>query len=142
MSYSDTAQRSNPPTIHTPAPTYSHISSILISNTARLITIAGQVGIHADGTIAPDFRSQVSLALDNLSKCLDHAGCTKEQIVQMKLYIVGKPGERKDEEEARKELVMGFWGKQVPPPDTLVFVAGLALPELRFEVEAVAVARL
>lgn len=35
---------------------------------------------------------------------------------------------------------MGFWGKQVPPPDTLVFVAGLALPELRFEVEAVAVA--
>lgn len=93
VSYPDTAQCSNPPTIHTPDPAYSHVCSILISTTARLITIAGQVGIHPDGTIAPDFRSQVSLALDNLSKCLDHAGCTKEQIVQMKLYCWETGGE-------------------------------------------------
>lgn len=33
-------------------------------------------------------------------------------------------------------------GKQAEPPDTLVFVAGLSLLELRAEVEAVAVARL
>ncbi|KAG8525754.1 uncharacterized protein KY384_000514 [Bacidia gigantensis] len=131
----------NPPDIHPPVPTYSHIAITPISDTARLITFAGQVGIDPQGNVAPDYASQFELALENLSKCLAFANCKKEEIVHVRLFIVGKPGVKADE-EARKSLLGKFWEGMQPPPDTLLYVAALALPELLFEIEATVVGKL
>lgn len=138
-------QLHNPPSIHKPAPTYSHIAITPIFNTARLITIAGQVGIDPQGNIPPDFASQVSLALSNLAKCLAAARCSKEEIVKVTLYVVAQQPSNKnnaEEMEVRKSLYTSFWEGLQPPPNTLVYVAGLALPELLFEVEAMAVGKM
>ena len=136
-------QLHNPPTIHKPAPTYSHVAIIPISNTARLITIAGQVGIDPQGNIAPTFAGQVSLALENLSECLASARCGKEDIVKVTLYIVARePSNNNAYEHVRKSLYTRFWGEMQPPPNTVVYVAALALPELLFEVEAMAIGKI
>ena len=135
-------QLHNPPSIHKPAPTYSHVAIIPISNTARLITIAGQVGIDPQGNIAPTFAGQVSLALENLDKCLASARCGKEEIVKVTLYIVAREPSNKADEDVRKSLYTRFWGELQPPPNTVVYVAALALPELLFEVEAMAVGKM
>ena len=134
-------QLHNPPEIHKPATTYSHVAIVPISNVARLITIAGQVGIDPQGNIAPDFAGQVELALENLGKCLASARCGKEEIVKVTLYIVARPSNKADE-EVRKSLYTRFWVELQPPPNTLVYVAALALPELMFEVEAMAVGKM
>ena len=136
-------QLHNPPAIHKPAPTYSHVAIVPISNIARIITIAGQVGINPQGNIAPDFAGQVSLALENLGKCLASARCGKEEIVKVTLYIVARqPSNNKANEDVRKSLYTRFWGELQPPPNTVVYVAALALPELLFEIEAMAVGRM
>ena len=48
-----------------PAPAYSHVAMVHLSNDARLLTIAGQVGKDPQGNVAPDFAGQVELARCN-----------------------------------------------------------------------------
>ena len=90
------------------------------------------------GKIPPDFASQVKLALANLSTCLASAQCTKENIIKCGMYIVGKPG-NEEMDDARRRLYAGFLEGTRPPPDTLVYVAALAYPELLFEIDCMAV---
>ena len=61
--------------------------------------------------------------------------------MKVTMYIVGRPGSTADE-ELRRSLYLGFLAGVQPPPDTVVYVAGLAVPELLFEVEVMAVGRL
>ena len=118
-------QLHNPPEIHKTAPTYSHVAIVPISNVARLITIAGQVGIDPKGNIAPDLAGQVELALENLGKCLASARCGKEEIVKVTLYIVAQSRNKADD-IVRRSLYTRFWGELQPPRYTLVYVVALA----------------
>ena len=51
-----------------------------------LLFVSGQVGSRPDGTPEPDFRSQVELAFDNLSKVLLAAGATFDDIVDVTTF--------------------------------------------------------
>ena len=125
----------NPANVHPPRPTYSHVAITPLSGTAKLITVAGQVGIdQLSGTAPPTFAAQVQTALDNLGKCLVAAGAGPRDVVKVTQYVVDlDPTER-----TRGELYMKFMG-DYRPPSTLIGVSKLAADDWLYEIEAIAV---
>lgn len=127
----------NPPN-HPPfAPTYSHISRVPISDSAELISFAGQVGANSStGDIPSTLSEQVQIALANVDTCLKAAGVTKKDIVQVRQYVVNLH----PVDPVRGKLY-SEWMDGTKPPSTLVGVQSLASEKLLYEIEVVAVAR-
>jgi enamine deaminase RidA (YjgF/YER057c/UK114 family) len=124
----------NPSTVHPPVPTYSHISIVSLSSTARLITIAGQVGKTETGETPPDFIDQINLALANVGKCLEAANAKVTDIVRVVQYVV----KLLPQDPRRGQAYVRFFGDHTPP-STLVGVEALAEKELLYEIEVTAV---
>jgi len=139
MSSSSKPTTANPPN-HPPfSPTYSHISTVTFSPGSKLISFAGQIGYDPEAQKIPqDYASQVSLALSHVGKCLATAGATKEDIVQVRQYVVGMSKHGTEERKARVEAYTSFMG-DCKPPSTLIGVESLATPELLYEIEVAAV---
>jgi hypothetical protein len=51
-----TVRRHNPPTVHSPAGRYSHVTVHPLGNGLKRVVLAGQVGVKPDGAIAGDLR--------------------------------------------------------------------------------------
>jgi enamine deaminase RidA (YjgF/YER057c/UK114 family) len=122
----------SPNTLSAPAG-YSHVVSLPAAG--RLVWTAGQVPVAADGTAAPagDWEAQTRLTFENLGHALAAGGARWVDVVKLTLYVVdlgGLPTIRAVRDE--------FVDVQRPPTSSLVQVAGLILPELLLEVEAVA----
>jgi enamine deaminase RidA (YjgF/YER057c/UK114 family) len=122
----------SPNTLSAPAG-YSHAVSLPAAG--RLVWTSGQVPIAADGTEAPagDWDAQAQLTFENLGHALAAGGARWADVVKLTLYVVdlgGLPTIRAVRDE--------FVDVQRPPTSSLVQVAGLILPELLLEVEAVA----
>ncbi|KAF2099377.1 YjgF-like protein [Rhizodiscina lignyota] len=129
----------NPPDLPPLAPTYSHISIAQLLPSTKLLSFAGQVGHDSiSNKTPPDFASQVAVALANVDKCLSTAGATKQDIVQVRQYVVGLSKQSPEEKKARADAIEKFMGP-CKPPSTLIGVEGLAVPELLYEIEIVAV---
>ncbi|KAJ4287717.1 hypothetical protein N0V90_012420 [Kalmusia sp. IMI 367209] len=129
----------DPPTNPAFAPTYSQISSIPVSPTSTLISIAGQIGYDAaTQTIPPTLGEQVTLACANVDKCLEAAGATKADIVQVRQYVVDllRGGKGPDPEGPKR---YAEWMGGLKPPSTRLGVQALAKAELVYEIEVVAV---
>jgi enamine deaminase RidA (YjgF/YER057c/UK114 family) len=130
---------SNPPDFPPYAPTYSHISTVLLAGGSKLISFAGQIGHDpVSNQIPASFASQVSLALANLDICLKAASATKEDIVQVRQYVVGMSKFSKEEMKARADIYSKFMG-DTRPPSTLVGVESLAAKEMLYEIEVIAI---
>lgn len=125
----------NPAALHDPTPFgYSHTASVPAG--AELVLVAGQYGSGPDGTVAsPDFDVQVKQAFDNLGVALAAHGLDLSHVVQLRTYVVDPDF---DKLGAIARAVHAGCGAQ-PPTQTTIGVAGLALPDILFEVEAVAV---
>ncbi|KAL6716462.1 hypothetical protein ACLMJK_006029 [Lecanora helva] len=65
--------------------------------------------------------------------------CGPESIVRVTHYLAGPIDEAND--KARSRLYLAFLGGCQPPPTTLVRPAALALPNLLYEVEAMAIVK-
>ena len=126
------------PSGHSPfAPTYCHISRIPISDSAELISFAGQVGANSStGDIPSTLGEQVKIALANVDTCLKAAGVTKKDIVQVRQYVVNL----QPVDPIRAKLY-SEWMDGIKPPSTLLGVQSLASDKLLYEIEVVAVAR-
>lgn len=134
-------QRFNPPGHPTFSPAYSHISSIPISATSKLISIAGQIGYDPETqTAGSTLGEQCTIAFRNVDKCLAAAGARKEDIVQVRQYVVDllRGGTGQDPERAK---LYSEWMGGLKPPSTLLGVAGLAAKDLVYEIEIIAVVR-
>ena len=123
---------SAPPTLWSPGG-YSHVVSL--PATGRLVWTAGQVPIAADGTVAPagDWEAQARLTCENVGHALTAGGATWADVVKLTIFVVdmaGLPAIRAVRDE--------FVDVERPPTSSLVQVAGLVLPDLLLEVEAVA----
>jgi enamine deaminase RidA (YjgF/YER057c/UK114 family) len=122
----------NPPALHDPVGFgYSHVA-----DTHDLVFVAGQYASGPDGSVpSADFTEQVELAFANLGTALAAAGLGFEHVARLGTFIV-------DHDEAKLEALVGviarIWGEH-PPAQTLLGVARLALPDMLFEVDAVAV---
>jgi len=117
----------NPPDVHEPVGSYSH--QIEISN-ERLLVISGQVGMRQDGSIPDDPFEQIDLAFENIFRNLRAANMDVKDIVKLTYYLVGEIDTAK-----RREIVLSrLQGHQ--PCSTLLYVAALASPTFRVEIEA------
>ena len=118
----------NPQDIHTPLGVYSH--QVEIRGTERLLVISGQVGMREDGSVPEDPLEQIEVAFDNVLRNLRAAGMDLRDLIKLTYYLVGEIDTAK-----RRELLMSkLQGHQ--PCSTLLYVAGLASPMYRVEIEA------
>ena len=96
------------------------------------IYASGQVGIDPDGTIADGFAAQARRAFENLAAVLDAAGAELADVVKVTVLLVDG-----DDLPAYRTVREAYLAHR--PASTLMVVKALALPELRFEIEAIAV---
>lgn len=124
----------NPEGLHDPIPFgYSHTA--VIPAGAELVLVSGQYGSDANGAVvSPDFAEQVQQAFRNLSTALAAHGLDLSHVVQLRTYVVNPDFEK-----------LGTIGQAVGsgsggtlPTQTVIGVASLAMPDILFEVEAVA----
>ncbi len=118
----------NPDTIHPPAGLYTH--QIELSGDERLLLMAGQVGMRADGSVAEEPIEQLRLALENVRRNLVAAGMDVTDLVKMTIYLVDELAN-----DERRRVTAAMLGDH-RPCSTVVYVARLATPELKVEVDA------
>ena len=118
----------DPSTLHPPLAAYSH--QIEISGAERQLVMSGQVGMTADGHVPDDPIEQLGVALDNVERNLEAAGMELGDLVKLIVYLVGEW-----DNDARRGLVTARLGTHRPCM-TAIWVAGLAGPSLRVELDA------
>ncbi|TDO44415.1 enamine deaminase RidA (YjgF/YER057c/UK114 family) [Kribbella sp. VKM Ac-2527] len=124
----------NPDGLHNPVPFgYSHTAAIPAGT--ELVFVSGQYGSGPDGmVVSPDFTEQVRQAFSNLGIALAAHGLDLSHVVQLRTYVVNPDFEKLG---VIGQAVQGGCGA-TPPTQTAIGVAGLAMPDILFEVEAVA----
>ena len=123
-----------------PAPLgmYSHG---MIADGGEVVTVAGQVGIGPSGELAgADVGSQTRQALANVRAIIQAAGCTMADVVRLQTFLVS-PDDIPGFMKARQEVFPEYFPTRAYPPNTLLVVSRLVHPELKVEVEAMAVRR-
>jgi 2-iminobutanoate/2-iminopropanoate deaminase len=122
----------NPGGIAPPVPTgcYSHATEV--APNARWLYISGQSGVRPDGSTPADFAGQAEQTFANLRTVLADAGMGVEDLVKVVLYLV-----RAEDLPELRRVRNAFLG-DARPAQTLVRIAGLAVPGWLLEVEAVA----
>jgi 2-iminobutanoate/2-iminopropanoate deaminase len=118
----------NPKDIHQPLGSYSH--QIEISSNEHLLVISGQVGMREDGTIPDDPFEQIDLAFENIFRNLRAANMDLKDIIKITYYLVGEI----DTAKRRTVVLSKLQGHQ--PCSTLLYVAALASPAFRVEIDA------
>jgi enamine deaminase RidA (YjgF/YER057c/UK114 family) len=126
----------NPPELGAP-PGYSQIVEISAN---RLIFIAGQTALDADGKVVgkSDFAAQADQVFRNLAIALQARGCTAANLVKITVFLTDM-GHLGSYREARNR----FFASVTPPAApavTLVEVSKLYGPDFMIEIEAIAAA--
>jgi enamine deaminase RidA (YjgF/YER057c/UK114 family) len=115
---------------------YSHGMS---APAGEIVVVAGQVGMRPSGELAgSDVEAQTRQALENVRAVLTAAGCSMRDVIRLQTFLTSAddiPGFMR----ARADAFPGYFGTSGYPPNTLLVVAGLVRPELRVEIEAMAV---
>lgn len=118
----------NPQNIHTPLGQYSH--QIEITGNERMLVLSGQVGMREDGSVPEDAFEQIDIAFENIFRNLQAANMDVKDIVKLTYYLVGEIDTAK-----RRELTASkLQGHQ--PCSTLLYVAALAAPIYKVEIDA------
>lgn len=120
----------NPQDVHQPLGSYSH--QLEISGNERVLVLSGQVGMRKDGTVPDDPLEQMDVAFENIFRNLRAANMAAKDIIKLTYYLVGEVDTAK-----RRELVVSKL-QGYKPCSTLLFVAALASPIYKVEIEALA----
>ena len=75
----------NPKTLSKP-PGYTHV--VEASAPARIVYIAGQLGVGLDGNVVGDFRAQAVQTFENLKAALAAVGGRFEHVVKLNNYLI------------------------------------------------------
>jgi 2-iminobutanoate/2-iminopropanoate deaminase len=124
--------RRNPATIAPPVATGYFSHAIEVAPNARWLHISGQCGIRADGSTPADFSGQAEQTFANIRAVLEDAGMGVDNLVKLVVYIL-----RTEDLPELRRIRNAFLG-DARPAQTLVRIAGLAVPGWLIEVEAVA----
>ncbi len=117
----------NPQDIHPPVGAYSHQIEV---SSERMLVISGQVGMRQDGSVPDDPYEQMDIAFENILRNLRTANMEVKDLIKLTYYLVGEFDTAK-----RREVVLAkLEGHQ--PCSTLLFVAALASPQFRVEIDA------
>jgi enamine deaminase RidA (YjgF/YER057c/UK114 family) len=116
---------------------YSHG---MIAPGGELVVVAGQVAADRAGKLVGpgDVVAQTRQAFENVRAVLEAAGSGMQQIVRFQTFLTHAT-DIEGFMQARKELFPGYFPDGVYPPNTILVVSRLVLPELLVEIEAMAV---
>lgn len=118
----------NPQNIHQPLGSYTH--QIEIKGNERMLILSGQVGMRQDGTVPDDPLEQMDVAFENILHNLQAANMDVKDIIKLTYYLVGEIDIAK-----RRELVASRLQGHAPC-STLIYVAALASPIYKVEIDA------
>jgi len=118
----------NPTTLHAPLAAYTH--QVEVSGSQRWLILSGQVGMQPDGSLPPDVASQFEIALDNILRNLEAAGMGVADLVKLTIYLVDPM-----DGAQRRQVLSALLGDHAPCM-TLIYVAALASPALKVEIDA------
>ena len=109
---------------------YSHAAK-----SGNALYIAGQVAKDGEGNLVGqgDFEAQIHQVYENLKNIMEEAGGTLQNIVKMTTFLT---------HYSYIETYRSVRSKYFPepcPPNTLLIIESLALPDFMIEVEAIAV---
>jgi len=126
----------NPPGLEAP-PGYSHVVDV---RGTRLIFLAGQAALDADGNLVgdSDFEAQAERAFANISLALDSVGCTVANLVKLTVFVRDM-SKLPDYRRARDRFLQSVQPPAIPAI-TLVEVSRLFADGLLIEVEGIAAA--
>jgi len=126
----------NPPSLF-PSQQYG-FSQIVVSRGGATVYISGQVAWDADQQIAGpgDLGVQARRALANLDTAVREAGGSREDIVALRIYIVGNSIRNS---RPIRDALLAFFQPDRLPVSTWIGVPALANPDFLIEIEATAV---
>ena len=102
----------------------------------KLLFIAGQTGVTADGkVVGPGMKQQYEQALNNLVTALKSQGTDLAHVAKMTTYVTAMDEFRTPE---MVDLRVKRFGSH-PPANTLVQIVRLADPSYKVEIEVIAV---
>jgi len=113
-------------------PTYEHAARV-----GDFIFVAGQVAKDVEGkVIGPhDAAAQAHAVFEHLDRVLTHCGATRNDVVKVTTYLVDGT------DSAKVTPIRLAWFGTHRPPHTGVVIKALGSPEVRLEIEVIAVAR-
>ena len=114
-------------------PTPLGFSQVVTIPSGRLVWTSGQIGMTAEGHLGDGLEEQTRIAFQNVARALAAAGAGFEHVVRLMFFVLAT-----DELPVVRAVRDEFVDTAAPPTSSLVQVAGLALPGLLIEVEAVA----
>lgn len=124
----------DPETLHE-APGFSHIAIAEVGEGSRLVNLAGQVALDKEFKLigGDDLRAQTVAAINNVSTALEAAGAGWDDVIRRTIYTK-QPGDFAVIAEAIESVL----GPGNQPPQTILGVTGLVMPELLIEIEVTA----
>lgn len=131
----DTVRFRNPAGLSAPRG-YSHLA--IVPGGSTLLFVAGQVPLDSTGALVggADVRAQAVQVFENLRRALAAGGATFRDVVKLNFYLLDVA-----DLAIIREVRDRYVNTLAPPASTLVEVRALFRPEVRLEVEAVAVVR-
>ena len=120
----------NPKNVHAPLGAYTH--QVEVSGGERLLILSGQVGAREDGSLPDSTLEQLEVCFDNILRNLESAGMGVQDLLKLTYFVVGEI----DMAKRREIITAKLQGHK--PCSTFLFVAGLASPAYKVEVEAIA----
>jgi enamine deaminase RidA (YjgF/YER057c/UK114 family) len=128
-----TVSYDNPAQLAEPLGKYSHVS-----HAGGLVFVAGQVGIHRDGTLAgPDLPAQMRQVFANIGAALAARGAVFSDVMKFTTYLTDA-SLIAPFYETREALFAKLFADGQYPPNTLLVIDRLVRPEYVLEIEAVA----
>lgn len=122
--------RHSPNTVAPPSSDYSH--GVKVSGADTWMHVSGQIGVHADGTLAGGSAEQMEVSWQRIFAILEDAGMTKDNIVKVTAFLT-RPEDVGLYRQVRDRMLEGHICAS-----TLLIVSGLADPEWTVEIEVVA----
>ncbi len=123
-------QKVNPSSVFPPFSAYSH--GVVCKGDFRWIHISGQVGVDLQGRVAADSEAQHRQTWRNILAILTAAEMSPQHLVKVTAYITD-PKDTPIYRQIRDESIPG-----VECASTLLVISGLAHPDYKVEIEAIA----
>jgi len=121
----------NPTTLAKP-PGYTHVVEATMP--ARIVYIAGQLGIDHDGKVSADFRLQAVQTFENLKNALASVGAGFQDVVKFNNYLTDVKYM-----QIFRQVRDSYLADEKRPASTTIAISGLARDGALLEIEAVAV---
>jgi enamine deaminase RidA (YjgF/YER057c/UK114 family) len=121
----------NPPELF-PPPGFSHVA---VATGQRLVFVAGQTAITPEFAVIGegDLAAQTRASMESVAIALRAAGAGWGDVVRRTIYTIAPT-----EFEVIARAIEEVTGETEHPPQTILGVTGLALPQLMIEIEVTA----